>query len=198
MQALWDFTWHEFCDWYLEVKKHRFAEAAGWTSTGKQRLQFMKHAAFVAPVSAVCHGRIWQRLETARRRTQAGQPVSISLAIIQSPARGADDRQPGAFELLQSIVTAARELRADNKLDPKRVYPAALRWNEMNPDSRRGSRDCRRLTRLAVTESANALPGGGLLRSSPAFDLRIEAQAPATNGPSSAESRVRLEKGNAN
>ena len=53
-----------------------------------------------------------------------------------------------------------------------------------------------RLTRLAVTESASALPGGGLLRSSPEFDLRIEAQAPATNGAGSAETRVRLEKRN--
>ena len=28
-QTLWDFVWHEFCDWYLEVKKLRFREGSG-------------------------------------------------------------------------------------------------------------------------------------------------------------------------
>src|SRR5581483_12071239 len=35
-QTLWDFVWHEFCDWYLEVKKLRFRADSGqdehWTA----------------------------------------------------------------------------------------------------------------------------------------------------------------------
>ena len=135
---------------------------------------------------------LWQRLKL-QGAAESGQPVSISLAHYPKPEPASADDHSRAFELLRSIVTAARELRADNKLDAKQVYPAAVRWN----DARIPAEDLEiagRLTRLAVTESANALPGGGLLRSSPEFDLRIEAQAPATNGAGSAETRVRLEK----
>jgi valyl-tRNA synthetase len=36
-QVLWHFFWHEFCDWYLELKKLRFQEnsglTAGWRNT---------------------------------------------------------------------------------------------------------------------------------------------------------------------
>ena len=38
-QTLWDFVWHEFCDWYLEVKKLRFEEASGLTADWAVTLQ---------------------------------------------------------------------------------------------------------------------------------------------------------------
>jgi valyl-tRNA synthetase len=100
-----------------------------------------------------------------------------------------------AFELLRSVVTAARELRADNKLETKQVYTATVRLN----DSGISAEDldiAGRLARLTLTQSESAVPGGGLRRSSPEFDLRIEAQAGAGNGAGSAESRARLEKRN--
>ena len=193
MQALWDFTWHEFCDWYLEVKKHRFAENSGLDQHWKAVLTvYEAMLRLLHPFLPFVTEELWQRLKL-QGAAEAGQPVSISLAHYPKPEPASADDHSRAFELLRSIVTAARELRADNKLDAKQVYPAAVRWN----DARIPAEDLEiagRLTRLAVTESASALPGGGLLRSSPAFDLRIEAQAPATNGASSAETRVRLEK----
>ena len=86
-QALWDFVWHEFCDWYLEVKKLRFREGtAGWTSTGKQCSRSMKRC-------CVCCIRfmpfvteeLWQRLKL-QGAAESGQPVSISLAHYPKPA----------------------------------------------------------------------------------------------------------------
>jgi valyl-tRNA synthetase len=137
---------------------------------------------------------LWQRLKL-QGAAEANQPVSISLAYYPKPAPIDADDHSRTFELLRSIVTAARELRADNKLDAKQIYVAAVRLN----DSEIPAEDLEiagRLTRLAVTESANALPGGGLLRSLPEFELRIEAQAPVSNGAASTESRARLEKKN--
>jgi valyl-tRNA synthetase len=31
-QVLWHFFWHEFCDWYVELKKLRFQENSGLTA----------------------------------------------------------------------------------------------------------------------------------------------------------------------
>ena len=51
-QALWDFIWHEFCDWYLEVKKHRFAENSGLDPHWKAVLTvYESDAAFAASLS---------------------------------------------------------------------------------------------------------------------------------------------------
>ena len=47
-QSLWDFVWHEFCDWYLEVKKLRFQPESGSTTTGKRCLQSTR------PLCACC------------------------------------------------------------------------------------------------------------------------------------------------
>ncbi len=195
MQTLWDFTWHEFCDWYLEVKKHRFTENSGIDRHWKSVLTvYEAMLRLLHPFLPFVTEELWQRLKQEAAES-ADQPISVSLAHYPKPAAvGADDRSR-AFELLQSIVTAARELRADNKLDAKQVYPAAVRLN----DSGIPPEDLEiagKIARLSLARSVKALPAGGLLRSTSEFDLRLEAQPPAANGATSAETRARLEKKN--
>ena len=37
-QLLWQFFWHEFCDWYLELKKLHFRENSGLTPDWRNTL----------------------------------------------------------------------------------------------------------------------------------------------------------------
>ncbi len=122
-QTLWDFAWHEFCDWYLEVKKLRFQEGSGqdehWTAalTVYETMLRLLH-----PFLPFVTEELWQRLQ---KLSAAPHPKSISLA--RYPAEPLQVSGDGAaFTLLQTIIENAREQRADRKLDPKTVFRATL------------------------------------------------------------------------
>jgi valyl-tRNA synthetase len=57
---------------------------------------------------------LWQRLV----KKGAGTPASICIAPYPQPGGAADAEAARLFGLLQGMVTAARALRADNKVDP--------------------------------------------------------------------------------
>ena len=138
---------------------------------------------------------LWQRLAHGAG-LRAEFPVSISLAHYPQPGENITDANADrTFGLLQQIVTAARELRADNKLDPKTTYQASLYLHAAAaPDITA----VETITRFTITLASGIPQPGGLLRSNPDFDLRVEAQAVTTNGAGSSEMRVRLEKEIAN
>jgi Valyl-tRNA synthetase len=43
-QSLWQFFWHEFCDWYVEIKKLRFTEGSGLTNDWRNVLYVFETA----------------------------------------------------------------------------------------------------------------------------------------------------------
>src|SRR5438067_12472041 len=95
---------------------------------------------------------------------------------------------------MQQVVTCARELRADNKLDPKSTLPATLYLHGFQfPDQ--DLTVIAALAKLRIEQSSGALlEQRGLIRSTPEFDLQIFAAPAAQNGASSAEARARIEK----
>ena len=188
---MWDFVWHEFCDWYLEVKKLRFQEGSGLDHHWKAALTVYEMSLrLLHPFMPFITEELWQRLV----QDTPDRPVSVSLAHYpQASAELTDGSAERAFGLLQEIVTGARELRADNKLDPKTTYPAVLRVQ----DAAIAERDLIIIATINPPELriTNEIPEpGGLLRSTPDFDLRIEAQTSSSNGASYADSRARLDK----
>jgi valyl-tRNA synthetase len=82
------------------------------------------------------------------------------------------------FGLLQEIITAVRNIRAEMKLDPKKKVAAEL---SVADEARRGSVESNRdgivrlgmLTDLKITGGRFEQSGGGAMRSSAKFDLRI-------------------------
>ncbi len=120
---LWHFVWHEFCDWYLEVKKLRFREDSGqdehWTAalTVYETMLRLLH-----PFMPFVTEELWQRLEAL-----AADPHPISISVANYPARSslpqADDAR---FVVFQDIVREAREKRADLRIDPKITLDGSL------------------------------------------------------------------------
>ena len=194
-QTLWDFVWHEFCDWYLETKKLRFQPDSGLDHHWKAALTVYETTLrLLHPFMPFLTEELWQRFV----QEASVHPVSISLAEYPQPTKDGVDLQAEApFVLLQEIVTAARELRADNKLDPKTVYPASLqiRSGNIRPEDLSVIAN---VARLDIKLGDHDPEARGLLRSAAAFDLRIDAQPPSSNGAVSGDSRARLEKEIAN
>jgi valyl-tRNA synthetase len=192
-QALWDFVWHEFCDWYLEIKKIRFRENSGQDDHWTEALTvYESMLRLLHPFVPFITEELWQRLvaqETVEHR------VSISLAAYLEPGGGAAYK-PRAhdFSKLQQVVTSARELRADNKLDPKSMLPATLYLRGFQfPEQ--DLTVVAALAKLRIEQSSGPLvEQTGLIRSTPDFDLQIFAAPAAQNGASTAEARGRIEK----
>jgi valyl-tRNA synthetase len=194
-QTLWDFVWHEFCDWYLEVKKLRFREGSGLDHHWKAALTIYETMLrLLHPFMPFITEELWQRFVQGTFE----HAVSVSLAEYPEPAIDRIDiDEEAAFGLLQEIVTAARELRADNKLEPKNIYRATLNLHS-GCIAQEDLHVVATVTRLEIMLTDQKLEAGGLLRSAQRFDLRIDAQPPSSNGAVAADARLRLEKEIAN
>ena len=192
-QTLWDFVWHDFCDWYLEVKKLRFEEGSGLDDHWLAALGIYEATLrLLHPFMPFLTEELWQRLVHS---TAAGQDQPKSISLARYPEAVAVSELDGAvalFTVLQEIVKAARELRADHKLDPKTTLAASvsLQTTSFNKEDLSLLAS---LTRLEWDTSRDVSAGRALLRSTADFDLRIYAPLSAQNG-GSAENRSRILK----
>ena len=196
-QTLWDFVWHDFCDWYLEVKKLRFRENSGqdehWTEalTVYESILRLLH-----PVMPFLTEELWQRLMAS---CTAEHPVSISLASFPQPSpEGADLTRANEFVRLQNLVKAAREIRADNKLDPKAVLDTSLKFHGA-PLPADDLLTVESLAKLSFKNNGSA-PSGlkGFVRATGDFDLQIFVPSTEKENKLTPESKARILKDNGN
>jgi len=197
-QTLWDFVWHEFCDWYLEVKKLRFREHSGLDAHWQATLTVYEAALrLLHPLMPFVTEELWQRLIHGGA-ANAGQAKSISLAQYPTATWAAgNEASIRAFGLLQQVVTAARELRADNKLDPKATIDATL-YLHAGQFAETDLAGIGSLAKLKLEQRVGKLTEHkGLIRSTAEFDLQLQAAAPVAgtqNGAGSGEARARIVK----
>lgn len=119
-QTIWHFFWDDFCDWYLEIKKLRFVEGSGLNDDWRTLLRtFETGLRLLHPVMPFI-------TEEISNRFDATQSISLKRypAADWAPADPAADRE---IELLKDIVTSARNVRQERKLDLKLVLDATLK-----------------------------------------------------------------------
>ncbi|MBI4877469.1 MAG: valine--tRNA ligase [Acidobacteria bacterium] len=188
-QTLWHFFWHEFCDWYIEFKKLRLQDGSGLTADWRNLLTVFDAALrLLHPIMPFLTEELWQRLTEG----VPDRPVSIALAAYPRYEAGACDHvAERAMDLVQAIVTAARNLRADMKLDPKPRLDARLWARGSATEIVAGQQDA--IERLAnvklALETGNAPQLGGAVRSTGEFDLVLCVPAAQLDAQ-----RKRLEK----
>jgi valyl-tRNA synthetase len=125
--AIYQFMWHEYCDWYLEWSKlalYRRDDPAARARTQATLLGVLETTLrLLHPFMPFLTEEVWQRLPRAR-----GVPASIMVARFPRPARG--DRDPDAereMTLLMGIVTAVRNIRSEMQIPPSRRVEAIVR-----------------------------------------------------------------------
>ena len=192
-QALWDFVWHEFCDWYLEIKKLRFCANSGQDDHWTEALTvYESMLRLLHPLMPFITEELWQRL------TENGEfKHATSISLERYPGTDETFRyQAGAheFKRLQEVVTAARELRADNKLAPKSAFQATLHVHQSEFE-KEDLAVIAELTKLKLEQRRGSVAEqNGLIRSTTEFDLVIHADGPSQNGALSPDARARMEK----
>ena len=176
-QLLWQFIWHEFCDWYVELKKLRFQENSGLTGGWRNILAaFENTLRLLHPAMPFLTEELWQRLLPSRDREGAVRPASISLTRYPQYRRDATDfaaeREIG---ILQEIVTMARTLRTEAKLDPKQQLNGTLySRNNALEIAERHAEAIQKLANVKLEFKGEAAPKAPAMRSSAEFDLVLE------------------------
>ncbi len=166
-EELWQFFWHDFCDWYLEIKKLRQAPNSGLTNDWRNFLSvFGAYLRLQHPIMPFITEELWHRF---------GQTESIALA--EYPRAGhRDTAAEHQMALLQEMITAARKLRADHGLDRKLVLNGVLYCRNGANKVELGVIEKLANVKLDVrNEAAPKLEGA--VRSTPDFDLLLELPA---------------------
>ncbi len=172
-QVLWQFFWHEFCDWYIELKKHRFQENSGLNAGWRNTLAAFETALrLLHPAMPFLTEELWQRLATDR----GTRPLSIALAPYPRYRQEVTDHE-AEYEIgiVQEIVTMARTLRTEARLDPKQELEGALYSRSSALEvAKRHAVAIQRLANVKLEFKAEAAPKAPAMRSTVQFDLVLQ------------------------
>jgi valyl-tRNA synthetase len=171
-QILWQFFWHEFCDWYIELKKLRFRENSGLNADWRNTLAAFESALrLLHPAMPFLTEELSQRLAKDRK----DRPASIALAAYPRYRTEATDyKAEREIEIVQQIVTMARNLRAESKLDPKLQLEGALySRNAALAIAEKHAAAIQELARVKLQFHSEAAPKAAAIRSTSEFDLML-------------------------
>ncbi|HYQ89384.1 MAG TPA: class I tRNA ligase family protein, partial [Candidatus Binatia bacterium] len=152
---IYDFTWRELCDWYLEMAKPRLY--AGPDAPGAQAVRFTIHRVFstvlrlLHPFMPFLSEELWHALP--------GTEGDVCVAEWPVPARAANKEIEANMELLKEIVGAVRNLRSEMNIPPARKASVLIRTQGPEGDLIRGQADL-----IALLSKAEPLEAGPSLR----------------------------------
>jgi valyl-tRNA synthetase len=134
-RTLYEFTWSEFCDWYLEMSKGRLRETAS-RPVAQRVLAGVLDAILrlIHPVMPFVAEAIWQPLGEAafERGLPTPEPTTESVVVAPWPKFPESWRDPSMEERIgrmQALVTAVREIRHRYMIDPKKGLSVFVRCN---------------------------------------------------------------------
>jgi valyl-tRNA synthetase len=126
--ALYEFTWYEYCDWYLELTKPVLQSETA--SPGARRaarrtlaeiLEALQRA--LHPIMPFITEEIWQR---AAPLAGCPGPTVMQAAYPRSEAFPADATSEREIGWLQALVLAVRQIRGEMNINPSRRIPVLL------------------------------------------------------------------------
>ena len=127
-ERIYEFTWSKLADWYLEVAKIEQSKDDILLYI-LQTLLKLWH-----PFTPFVTEAIWRQLGTGELlmvqpwptfvKTSVGKPASVKTSVGKPTA--ADRKAVAEFELIQSVVSAIRNLRAESNIAPGQKLPAII------------------------------------------------------------------------
>jgi valyl-tRNA synthetase len=127
-QTLYEFTWYEFCDWYLELTKPLLGDAAA--APARQRATRATLAEVLGTLFKLLHPLIpfvteelW--LALCARRGTSSPTVMLERFPEAGDFRG-DDEAVAEIEWLKLFVIGIRQIRGEMNLSPSKPVPVRL------------------------------------------------------------------------
>jgi len=174
--VIYHFFWGDFCDWYIEWLKPQLASENRGDAIATWRNLFaaFEHALrLLHPFMPFITEELWHRLP------QKADAKSISLqSFLTAHASWRNSEAERNVALVQEIVVAARNIRAEIKLDTKKKVAAdfASKDSEVRGRATENLDVILRLGSLSALkiDSGKLKSGEGAVRSTSQFDLRIQ------------------------
>ena len=173
--VIYHFFWHEFCDWYLELKKLSFAPVQGPLPLAWQNLcrAFDVSLRLLHPMMPFLTEELWQRLGPRQTSIALAPFPQHDPTLVNEAAEVAEKE----MNLLQEIIGNIRNMRAEMRVDARRKIPVALHAANGNV-SRLSGEYKQAIERLANLSALNLVDDpltseGGAVRSLPEFALKI-------------------------
>lgn len=157
-QALYEFFWNEYCDWYLELSKPTLwsedSTAAQLMGTRRTLVRVLETSLRLAhPLMPFITEEIWQRVAVLAGK----QGSSIMLQAYPEPDESRiDSNAIESIEWLKSCIDAVRNIRGEMNIPPSKELPLLLKNADANAQARLG--ECELLLqKLARLESIRVI-----------------------------------------
>jgi valyl-tRNA synthetase len=153
-QALYDFTWNEYCDWYLELSKPVLTggEATELQTRGTRQtlLRVLETLLRLAhPIMPYISEEIWQRVAPL---AGISGPTIMHQPYPQPDSNGLDCEAEDEMHWVMEFIIGIRKIRSGMNIAPSKPLPVLLQ-NGSSEDRQRLQRNSMFLARLARTES---------------------------------------------
>jgi valyl-tRNA synthetase len=160
-QAIYEFTWHEFCDWYLELSKPVMqsdsASAAAQRGTRRTLIGMLEGLLrLLHPIMPFVTEEIWQQVAP---RAGIDAPTIMLQPYPQSATAEADEEAVADIEWLRKFILGVRQIRGEMDIPPGKPLPVILE-NASESDQRRAAEQVSLLERVGRVESVTLLADG--------------------------------------
>ena len=159
-QALYDFVWNEFCDWYLELSKPVLWDEATAASEqlGARRTLITvleKSLRLLHPFMPFLTEEIWQTVSPLAG--ESGESIMLAPWPARQPDR-MDAESEAEIEWLKQIIVGIRTIRSESNISPATGLPVFV-VNATELDRDRFNRNEAYLGRLAKVSGITVLAG---------------------------------------
>jgi len=187
--GLYQFIWHEFCDWYIEMSKLALNGAIGNDSAGaRQRLaELLDHILLLLhPIMPFVTEEIWQLMGN-------GRPSIMVQPYPQPRPQWVDGEAERQMDLLMGVVRAVRNLRTELNCPPGKEITGIFCGPPADLDFLHGQEPyLHSLARLGKAEFCG--PGAGPKTAATAVIGAVEIYLPLDDLINLDEERLRLAK----
>jgi len=184
---IYDFFWHDFCDWYLELAKVRlYGEGDRRTVLSVMLFVLGESMKLVHPIMPYVTEEIWSILPMTKG-------LLLENRYPSGDGRGLDTEAEARMQLLRDVVVAVRNVRAAYRVNPGLKIPIRVRAPEHRAALLREAADG--VQRLAGAASLDAGPSVAKDRGSATTPIGdIEVIVPLAEFVDLDAERARLEK----
>ena len=155
-QALYDFVWNEYCDWFLELAKPALQgdDEAARASTQHTLLVVLEAVLrLLHPIIPFITEEIWQQV--APRLGKSGATIATQ-ALPQASDFASDEVAAADIDWLKSVLSGLRRIRSEMNINPSKLVPLVLEGGD--------ARDRERQARFAAAIAFLAKIDPGAMR----------------------------------